>query len=712
MPSHAASPSIETYMKGYLLAALLIISFLLIGIGPQYYAMAVHELLILVFIVCAAYWYPRYSLLIALSTAAVDLIIHLFSGPISADFFRAGMLAASIIVIGVVVGWLRIESEQHENQYRALFSSMSSAVIILKQFQENGDFVIADINPGAEKMFGVGKNEAAGEPFFKTLPGFEGETLYEVLNRILINGTPENIPCIQYRETVNTVFLSCNIFSLPTREIALICHDISEQIEVSQALRASEAWYRTLLDALNEGVLVIDRDAVTTFVNPVLAKMLGYSRHEMIGKPFFELIDENGRESASLMWEKLKKGLTQQREFSFRKKDGSNLEAITSMAPLYDINGNIAGAIEGILDISYQQELFRKLEESESYYRALFMYSAASILIVDKNGIIIQGNPEFSKLTGFSNEEAIGRNIFDNIAVEDRDLLFSYHTMGEIAPGSVPTTYRVRFVQKDGNYRTVMVHAGMIPGTEYTIVSLIDITEIQRITSALKESEERYREVTVQAQEVIWEVDGEGRLLYINPLSLQVLGYTPEELVSTANCRNLLDPAHAEEYITQINALLGAGHAIHGLLLSIRKKDGHIAWLKINAITVDDEKGTLTGCRGSAIDVTGEVVLREQQEESLRQIELNLYQLARLNDEIRNPLAVIVALADMEGGPNADKIIEQSMKIDGLIRDIDLAWVESVKVRDFLKKYYGIEDVVGNEKKRRIKPPSATQERL
>jgi hypothetical protein len=64
--------------------------------------------------------------------------------------------------------------------------------------------------------------------------------------------------------------------------------------------------------------------------------------------------------------------------------------------------------------------------------------------------------------------------------------------------------------------------------------------------------------------------------------------------------------------------------------------------------------------------------------------------MAVLNDQIRNPLAVIMAAADLAGGSTAEDIIRQVQEIDAMINKIDRKWVESEKVREFLKKYYGV----------------------
>jgi hypothetical protein len=96
-------------------------------------------------------------------------------------------------------------------------------------------------------------------------------------------------------------------------------------------------------------------------------------------------------------------------------------------------------------------------------------------------------------------------------------------------------------------------------------------------------------------------------------------------------------------------------------------------------------------------DITSKKDLERLKVEAFRKIEENLIQMAVLNDQIRNPLAVIMASADLAGGTTAETIIRQVKEIDAMIGEVDRKWLESEKVRDFLKRYYG---VTGEETKK------------
>jgi sensor domain CHASE-containing protein len=81
--------------------------------------------------------------------------------------------------------------------------------------------------------------------------------------------------------------------------------------------------------------------------------------------------------------------------------------------------------------------------------------------------------------------------------------------------------------------------------------------------------------------------------------------------------------------------------------------------------------------------------LEEQKKVAYEQIEQNIEQFAILGDHIRNPLAVIIGLSDLKGDPRSSRIVEQARIIDRIVDQLDHGWIESEKIRDFLKKYYG-----------------------
>lgn len=127
-------------------------------------------------------------------------------------------------------------------------------------------------------------------------------------------------------------------------------------LDERERLRKSEENYRRLLDTIQEGIWVIDTEAVTTFVNPRMAEILGYTMKEMIGRHLFSFMDEQGKCLAEQNIERRKQGIKEQHDFEFIRKDGGRMYARLETGPIYDDAGEYAGSIAAVADVSERKK--------------------------------------------------------------------------------------------------------------------------------------------------------------------------------------------------------------------------------------------------------------------------------------------------------------------------------------------------------------------
>jgi uncharacterized protein (UPF0297 family) len=99
-----------------------------------------------------------------------------------------------------------------------------------------------------------------------------------------------------------------------------------------------------------------------------------------------------------------------------------------------------------------------------------------------------------------------------------------------------------------------------------------------------------------------------------------------------------------------------------------------------------DGNGSIAEFQSVGKDITATKMMEEIEAKAFQQIGKNIEQLAILGDHIRNPLAVIVGIADLDGGPTSASIIEQARIIDRIITQLDRGWIESEKIREYLRK--------------------------
>ena len=134
-----------------------------------------------------------------------------------------------------------------------------------------------------------------------------------------------------------------------------------------------------IVSTSNEGVWIVDASMTIIFASDSLAKMLGYVSAEIAGLNLDEFVFDEDRADFLQKIERRKKGIKEEFDFRYRRKNGSPLWARVSTNPLFDEKGEFAGACSLLTDISKYREYEKRLEESEERYRAFIEQSSEGI---------------------------------------------------------------------------------------------------------------------------------------------------------------------------------------------------------------------------------------------------------------------------------------------------------------------------------------------
>ncbi|HVV50779.1 MAG TPA: PAS domain S-box protein [Polyangia bacterium] len=128
---------------------------------------------------------------------------------------------------------------------------------------------------------------------------------------------------------------------------------------VPEALQQMVA--RLVLETTVEGIWLIDADARTTYVNRRLAALLGYAADEMLGRPVFDFLDRDRWPIAQQNLARRAHGVEERQELQLLCKDGTRVWVLGSANPVFDRDGNYAGALALVADLSPQKERERAL---------------------------------------------------------------------------------------------------------------------------------------------------------------------------------------------------------------------------------------------------------------------------------------------------------------------------------------------------------------
>jgi PAS domain S-box-containing protein len=195
--------------------------------------------------------------------------------------------------------------------------------------------------------------------------------------------------------------------------------DISARKRAEEALKESEAQYRRIVETANEGIWIIDPEDKTTFVNPKMAEMLGYRPDEMIGKSIFQFMDAAGIAIATENLERRQQGVAQQHDFKFQHRNGSNVWTMVSTNPILDDEGQYAGALGMITDISDRKRAEEALRESETRFRSIFNSAFQFIGLFTPTGHFLAINETALQFAGVSQEDIVGQLSWETLWFKD-----------------------------------------------------------------------------------------------------------------------------------------------------------------------------------------------------------------------------------------------------------------------------------------------------
>lgn len=127
-----------------------------------------------------------------------------------------------------------------------------------------------------------------------------------------------------------------------------------------------------------------------------------------------------------------------------------------------------------------------------------------------------------------------------------------------------------------------------------------------------------------------------------------------------------------------------------GSLLHVKHNDGTIRYVDGTIAPIKDQSDLFLGLVVDLRDITERIETRESIDRAYHQIEENLEKFALLNDQIRNPLSVIVAIMDLDETDIIEKVMPYIQEIDAIITQLDEGYIVSSKVRNFLKRHHEI----------------------
>ncbi|MEG3918916.1 PAS domain S-box protein [Microcoleus sp. T3_A4] len=406
-----------------------------------------------------------------------------------------------------------------------------------------------------------------------------------------------------------------------------------EQLELffSQSL---DGFFFVMLDEPVHWDDTVDKEKVLDYIfsngrvtkaNDALIAQYGGIREQFIGRTLDSLFSNNFTGSREIIKQFFDEGRIHI-ENDNRKFDGDLIWVEGDYICIYDSHGRIVGYFGVQRDISDRKKAEATLRDSEERFRATVEQAAVGITHPDETGHYLRVNQKFCEIVGYTATELLSRTWMDVTYPEDIDADLEQNK--KLFAGEIDSfKMEKRLLHKDGTVVWVNITVSLIQeplsGAIYNVVVTEDISDRKATEAALKESEERFRQLAENIESVFWMVGIQPQeIIYISPGYEKIWGRSCADLY--ANGRFFADSLHPEDRERVIGNLTRQIESEDEIEYRIVRPDGKIRWIRDRAFPIINQSGKVYRIVGIAVDITA----RKQAEKTIRESEERFRQLA------------------------------------------------------------------------------------
>ena len=509
-------------------------------------------------------------------------------------------------------------------RFQDLLNASSQVSIIAT----DSDGLITTFNTGAERMLGYSAEEVVGRQspgifhleseivaYGKELTAEFGRPIegFEVfVARARRGGHDERLwTYVRKDGTRLTVSLAVTAVKNAAGDITGllgVALDVSDRVRTEKELRISEDRFRGIAENIGDWIWEIDAEGRYTYCSKKVEAILRYTSEEMLGKTPFDFmcpeeVDRVGKIFGEIISEK--------RPFSNLEnwnltKNGRRVCLMTSGTPILDEDGGISGYRGIDSDITKRRHADEKLRESEAFERALAKASPDFVFVLDTKGTILRVNRVHP---GHKEEDIIGKNVSMFASPEYGDALIQ--TLGRAVDTGQLQTIETLVNLPDGPHYFLnrIKTTRLIDEVDIVVFISTDITESKRSEAALRESENRLRDILDNTSTIVFLKDLEGKYILINKRYEKLFHTTEEEIIGKSD-HDIWPKVIADELRKKDIHVLRSKAPIE-FEERIKHDDGEHVYISIK-FPIQNDQGEPYAVCGIATDITELVSARNE----------------------------------------------------------------------------------------------------
>lgn len=557
-----------------------------------------------------------------------------------------------------------------EDHFRSMIENSTDIIAIIE-----ADGTFNYLSPSIHKVVNYHPEEMVGK---NVADYIQPDDLYIISDYLTSSSWPEEIKSAEIRARhADGSWRSLEVrgkkitSSEQKNQLILNCRDITDQKQAAQALLAADELKQKVFSNLNDAVMVLDANTNKVIdCNQAASKIFGYAREEIIGQTtdFLHASDAALEDFRQHLNSELKlNGLLSHYEIQMKQKNGTIFPADHSLIPMVNAEGIRTGWIGIVQDISArklaekiplweleQQKLQAEtaLHVSETRFRSLFSGMMDAYFSTDMAGTIQDFNEVFSNMLGYEPVELVGKkrisllaenwHSYDSKVISEEVLAWGYSDVhekemvrknGEVFPVELRTfTYR----DESGN------RAGM-----WSIVR--DISERKKIEQKLYRSEEQYRTLAEAAPDMIFIIDTDDRIQYVNSFAASSYGTTPDAMINQPRSKFFGSP-DGKNQLESLKKVYQTGQPVYSETKTRFPKEP--IWLSTWLVPFKNGSDEISGVLGVSRNISERKIIEEKllsaQQNLEEKVQKRTRELMRSQDQLRSLSRKIITAQEDE----------------------------------------------------------------
>ncbi|HLF96322.1 MAG TPA: PAS domain S-box protein [Methylococcaceae bacterium] len=576
--------------------------------------------------------------------------------------------------------------QESELRYREVFENTSD-ILFGTDVTPEGRFKFAVFNPAWEKTVGLDGRAVSGRYLEEFIPPENARSVFEKYRLCMEKNAPvdyeEQLAMPSGQRYFHTTLVPVHDTDGRIYRLFGISRDITERKRAESNLDKERALLRTILDTIPDLVFFKDVDSIYLGCNKAFEEYFGAAENVIVGKTDFDFVDvETAEFFRKNDCEMLASGELHRNDEWVTYPDGRRVFLETIKTPYYSRDGKLLG----LLGISRDMTERKAAEKELIHYAAIIESSDDAIIGKTLDGVITSWNKGAERIFGYTEDEALGRNIAFLISeayLDEQRLMLE-----EIRQGHAIKHYETVRRRKDGQPIDVSVTVSPLLDATGRVIGASkiarDISEHKRAEEALRRSEKSLKEAQRIAHLGNWELDlVDNRLIWsdevyrIFEIDPQRFGASYDAFLNTIHPddRQFVDSAYSESV---------ANRMPYDVVHRLRMSDGRVKYVNERCETFYDTSGRAVRSIGTVLDITE----RRKAEEELRKHREHLEDLVAertqaleaanreleafsysVSHDLRTPLRAIDGFSRLLAKKYAEALDDEAQRLIRVVRD-------------------------------------------